>query len=321
MGRYLSCVEAVERFRELRRESYRVVPRCLRLRWSPKSPVRSQGLFRLHRRARPGQSPRPAHRLHVLLGSLRCPWKKARRRWTRADPFPPAYVGCDSRRAFPDQLVAADWPRTPRPRARRHLPSLPQSKTEPDDLRRRGQTAAWGVGWTDRMRTTAPDCDCCCCRHRLRETNAGKPVIPRAAASRPNRMIFVDVAKTAAWGVGWTDRSWAQRSRPVVQAGRRAFPGDESVVDECDCCSQRLVAIGLRETNAGKPVIPRAAASFLVDPRAGRRWLPVLFSASAVRAVPLLRPPHRSRRRPLSRSRPGRTIARRSLCSNAQAVR
>ena len=183
MGRYLSCVEAVERFRELRRESYRVVPRCLRLRWSPKSPVRSQGLFRLHRRARPGQSPRPAHRLHVLLGSLRCPWKKARRRWTRADPFPPAYVGCDSRRAFPDQLVAADWPRTPRPRARRHLPSLPQPKTEPDDLRRRGQTAAWGVGWTDRMRTTAPDCDCCCCRHRLRETNAGKPVIPRAAAS------------------------------------------------------------------------------------------------------------------------------------------
>ena len=27
------------------------------------------------------------------------------------------------------------------------------------------------------------------------------------------------------------NRSWAQRSRPVVQAGRRAFPGDESVVD------------------------------------------------------------------------------------------
>ena len=33
-------------------------------------------------------------------------------------------------------------------------------------------------------------------------------------------------------GVGPSlNRSWAQRSRPVVQAGRRAFPGDESVVD------------------------------------------------------------------------------------------
>ena len=33
-------------------------------------------------------------------------------------------------------------------------------------------------------------------------------------------------------GVGPSlNRSWAQRSRPVVQAGRRALPGDESVVD------------------------------------------------------------------------------------------
>ena len=46
-----------------------------------------------------------------------------------------------------------------------------------------------------------------------------------------------------------------------------------------------------------------------------RRWLPVLFSASAVRAVPLLRPPHRSRRPPrdrcavLGRAAPSRAAA------------
>ena len=183
MGRYLSCAEAVERFRELRRASYQVVPRCLRLRWPPKLPERSQGPSHRHRRARPVQSPRPAHRLHVFLGPLRCPWKKARRRWTRADSHSPGCVGRDPRRAFPDQLFAADWPRTPRPRARRHQRSLPQPKTERDDLRRRGQPAARTIAWTNTIRTMASCRCCCCCRHRLRETNAGKPVIPRAAAS------------------------------------------------------------------------------------------------------------------------------------------
>ena len=165
----------------VRRQTSRVGLRSLRLRRFPKLPVRRQALFHLSHKAHRVQSYRPAHDLRVVLDPLCCRWRKARRRWTLADPYSPGCVGRDPRRTFPDQLFAADGPRMPRPRARRHLRSLPQPKTERDDLRRRGQPAARTIAWTNTIRTMA-SCRCCC-RHRLRETNAGKPVIPRAAAS------------------------------------------------------------------------------------------------------------------------------------------
>ena len=50
--------------------------------------------------------------------------------------------------------------------------------------------------------------------------------------SLPTTPHFVVGRSACRVGVGPSlNRSWAQRSRPVVQAGRRAFPGDESVVD------------------------------------------------------------------------------------------
>ena len=54
----------------------------------------------------------------------------------------------------------------------------------------------------------------------------------RVCTSLPTTPHLVVGRSACRVGVGPSlNRSWAQRSRPVVQAGRRAFPGDESVVD------------------------------------------------------------------------------------------
>ena len=81
----------------------------------------------------------------------------------------------------------------------------------------------------DPVRISCPDCGNAI---RLEGKRRGRYSDVGVCTSLPTTPHLVVGRSACRVGVGPSlNRSWAQRSRPVVQAGRRAFPGDESVVD------------------------------------------------------------------------------------------
>ena len=75
---------------------------------------------------------------------------------------------------------------------------------------RGGKVVSWRIPWT------LPN------ENRLIGVCTSLPTTPHLVVGRSACRVGVRPS---------LNRSWAQRSRPVVRAGRRAFPGDESVVD------------------------------------------------------------------------------------------